>query len=132
MHENKGNNKGKNNNAISQKELNDHIAEIEELRAKQEQDYIEVSKLKDQINELNIRNNILINEKLNIEKSNKNQLYRINELENELIDVRKQSKSVVLQSQEFNNATKSTIKETKRLYEENAILMDEVSVFMCL
>eukprot|EP01035_Chromulina_nebulosa_P017755 gene17755-23355_t len=102
-----------------------YMAENEELRSKQEQDQIEINKLKDQLSEANARYTVLSNEKIASDTRNKSLNNRINELEREIVEMSSKSRSAVQQSQDFNKLKNATVKETKRLFEENEILQEE-------
>jgi chromosome segregation ATPase len=107
-------------------EISEFIAEIDDLKAKQEQDHLEIAKLNEELAEAKAKSMIVLNEKADLETRVKTQSKRIDELEKELVRVNNVSKSASQQSQEFSKLKSETNKETIRLLQDIEVLQEQV------
>lgn len=109
-------------------EISEFIAEIDDLKAKQEQDHLELAKLNDELAESKAKCLLIQTEKADLEMRVKTQSKRIDELEKEVVRVNHISKSATQQSQEFSKLKSETNKETIRLLQDIETLQEQVKL----
>ena len=117
---------GKDSDVSNALEPADLTAENDELREIQVRNQEEIDALKIQISESAAKYRRLEEEKLDADAKVKASARRIDALEKEVLDVTNKSRSTELQSKEADKQKTATIKETRRLFEENDQLREEV------
>ena len=117
---------GKDVDAGTALEIESLIQENDELKEKQVQTAMEIVQLKDQVSESAARYKRLEEEKRQSDSDLKAAQKRIDSLEKEVVDVNTKSRMKEMQSNEAEKQKIATVKETRRLFEENDQLREEV------
>jgi chromosome segregation ATPase len=128
------------NDASSMLEMADLTAENDELREKQGRDAADIAKLQEKLSEAMVEFKSMKDEKFEAEARVRDYSKRIEVLEREVVEVNNRSRAAEIQSQEAGKQKSNTVKETKRLFEENDKLREEVrtpqysshSILICL
>ncbi len=124
--------KGGKSDAGSMLELADLTTENDELREQQSRDAAEIAKLKEKFSESNAVQKRVEEEKLEAEVRAREYSNRIDTLEKEIVEVTNKSRTAEMHSQEAGKQKSNTIKETKRLFEENDKLREEVKILCAI